>query len=37
LIPAGTGFMGHRSIRTLETGEPIGKAPAVEIEPAAVG
>ena len=26
LIPAGTGFMGHRSIRTLETGEPIGKA-----------
>ena len=25
LIPAGTGFMGHRSIRTLETGEPIGK------------
>ena len=37
LIPAGTGFMGHRSIRTLETGEPIGKAAAVEIEPAAVG
>jgi DNA-directed RNA polymerase subunit beta' len=37
LIPAGTGFMGHRSIRTLETGEPIGKAVAVEIEPAAVG
>ena len=37
LIPAGTGFMGHRSIRTLETGEPIGKAPSVEIEPAAVG
>src|SRR6202521_1906038 len=37
LIPAGTGFMGHRSIRTLETGEPIGKTPAVEIEPAAVG
>jgi DNA-directed RNA polymerase subunit beta' len=37
LIPAGTGFMGHRSIRTLETGEPIGKAVAVEIEPVAVG
>jgi DNA-directed RNA polymerase subunit beta' len=37
LIPAGTGFMGHRSIRTLETGEPIGKAAVVEIEPAAVG
>jgi DNA-directed RNA polymerase subunit beta' len=37
LIPAGTGFMGHRSIRTLETGEPIGKVAAVEIEPAAVG
>jgi DNA-directed RNA polymerase subunit beta' len=38
LIPAGTGFMGHRSIRTLETGEPIGKAVAVvEPEPVAVG
>jgi DNA-directed RNA polymerase subunit beta' len=37
LIPAGTGFMGHRSIRTLETGEPVGKAAVVEIEPAAVG
>ncbi len=37
LIPAGTGFMGHRSIRTLETGEPIGKAVAVETEPVAVG
>jgi hypothetical protein len=30
--------MGHRSIRTLETGEPIGKAVAVvEPEPVAVG
>jgi DNA-directed RNA polymerase subunit beta' len=38
LIPAGTGFMGHRSIRTLETGEPIGKTLApVEAEPIAVG
>jgi DNA-directed RNA polymerase subunit beta' len=38
LIPAGTGFMGHRSIRTLETGEPIGKAVVVvEAEPVAVG
>ena len=37
LIPAGTGFMGHRSIRTLETGEPIGKAVVVEPEPVAVG
>jgi DNA-directed RNA polymerase subunit beta' len=38
LIPAGTGFMGHRSIRTLETGEPIGKPlTAVEPEPIAVG
>ncbi|MBV8378871.1 MAG: DNA-directed RNA polymerase subunit beta' [Verrucomicrobia bacterium] len=37
LIPAGTGFMGHRSIRTLETGEPIGKAVPVEAEPVAVG
>src|ERR1700693_5613151 len=37
LIPAGTGFLGHRHIRSLEPGEPIGKAPAVEIEPAAVG
>jgi DNA-directed RNA polymerase subunit beta' len=37
LIPAGTGFMGHRSIRTLETGEPIGKAVVIEPEPVAVG
>jgi DNA-directed RNA polymerase subunit beta' len=37
LIPAGTGFMGHRSIRTLETGEPIGKVVVVEAEPVAVG
>jgi DNA-directed RNA polymerase subunit beta' len=37
LIPAGTGFMGHRSIRTLETGEPIGKAVVAEAEPVAVG
>jgi DNA-directed RNA polymerase subunit beta' len=38
LIPAGTGFMGHRSIRTLETGEPIGKPVVVaEPEPVAVG
>jgi DNA-directed RNA polymerase subunit beta' len=37
LIPAGTGFMGHRSIRTLETGEPIGKAAPIEAEPVAVG
>ncbi len=37
LIPAGTGFMGHRSIRTLETGEPIGKAVVAEPEPVAVG
>src|ERR1700741_341421 len=38
LIPAGTGFMGHRSIRTLETGEPIGKpVVVVEPEPVAVG
>src|SRR5438132_242045 len=34
LIPAGTGFMGHRSIRTLETGEPIGKVEMPEAEPA---
>jgi DNA-directed RNA polymerase subunit beta' len=38
LIPAGTGFMGHRSIRALETGEPIGKPlTPVEAEPVAVG
>jgi DNA-directed RNA polymerase subunit beta' len=38
LIPAGTGFMGHRSIRALETGEPIGKPlTPVEVEPVAVG
>jgi DNA-directed RNA polymerase subunit beta' len=34
LIPAGTGFIGHRSIRTLETGEPIGKVEVPEVEPA---
>jgi DNA-directed RNA polymerase subunit beta' len=34
LIPAGTGFIGHRSIRTLETGEPIGKVEIPEVEPA---
>jgi DNA-directed RNA polymerase subunit beta' len=38
LIPAGTGFMGHRSIRALETGEPIGKPlTPIEAEPVAVG
>jgi DNA-directed RNA polymerase subunit beta' len=34
LIPAGTGFMGHRSIRTLETGEPVGEPIVIETEPA---
>jgi DNA-directed RNA polymerase subunit beta' len=35
LIPAGTGFAGHRSIRTVETGEPVAEEPAVpETEPA---
>jgi DNA-directed RNA polymerase subunit beta' len=34
LIPAGTGFMGHRSIRTLEIGEPVGEPILVETEPA---
>jgi len=34
LIPAGTGFIGHRSIRTIETGEPIGKVEVPEVEPA---
>jgi DNA-directed RNA polymerase subunit beta' len=34
LIPAGTGFMGHRSIRTLEIGEPVGGPIALETEPA---
>src|SRR4030088_2647150 len=34
LIPAGPGFMGHRSIRTLETGEPIGEPIVIETEPA---
>jgi DNA-directed RNA polymerase subunit beta' len=38
LIPAGTGFMGHRSIRALEIGEPIGKPlTPIEAEPVAVG
>jgi DNA-directed RNA polymerase subunit beta' len=34
LIPAGTGFMEHRSIRTLETGEPMGESIVVKTEPA---
>ena len=34
LIPAGTGFMGHRSILTLETGEPVGEPIVIETEPA---
>jgi len=33
LIPAGTGFMEHRSIRTLETGEPM-ESIVVKTEPA---
>src|ERR1700737_1888823 len=34
LIPAGTGFLGHRSIRTLETAEPQVEPLAEETEPA---
>jgi len=34
LIPAGTGFMGHRSIRTSEIGEPVGEPIVLETEPA---
>ena len=34
LIPAGTGFADHRSIRTLETGEPLPEAAVTETEPA---
>jgi DNA-directed RNA polymerase subunit beta' len=34
LIPAGTGFLGHRSIRTVETAEPQAEPLAEETEPA---
>jgi DNA-directed RNA polymerase subunit beta' len=34
LIPAGTGFLGHRSIRTIETAEPQAEPLPEETEPA---
>ena len=34
LIPAGTGFPGHRDVKVINLGEQIGEAPSSDTEPA---